>query len=269
MAILKRNNQNTIVIGDEICRGTEEKSANIIVTYMLETLSKSKTSFITATHLHHIAKLPSVVKLERVKPMHLKVEYDVENDSLIYSRQLEKGQGDKFYGVQVAKYIMKDIDFNRRTKEIENEYDETTNKTSKYNSNNWMIDCYFCKSCKKLETHHINWQKDCENNRVKNKPHLNKNSNYNLLTVCQKCHDKIDRGEIDVSGWIMTSNGKKLKFKKDKKKRRKKYSDDDKDKIIKIKKSCKSLSQAKKYIKEQLNLKISKRTITKICNNEY
>ena len=34
MAILKRNNNNTLVIADEICRGTEEKSANIIVSYM-------------------------------------------------------------------------------------------------------------------------------------------------------------------------------------------------------------------------------------------
>ena len=25
----------------------------------------------------------------------------------------------------------------------------------------------FCKSKEKLETHHINWQKDCEENRVK------------------------------------------------------------------------------------------------------
>jgi len=31
MAILKRNDCNTLVLGDEICRGTEEKSANIIV----------------------------------------------------------------------------------------------------------------------------------------------------------------------------------------------------------------------------------------------
>ena len=63
MAILKRNNKNTLVIGDEICRGTEEKSANILVAYMLEKLSENNTSFITATHLHQIAEMPSVKKL--------------------------------------------------------------------------------------------------------------------------------------------------------------------------------------------------------------
>ena len=49
MGDLKRNNNKMMVLGDEICRGTEEKSANIIVAYMLETLVSSKTSFITAT----------------------------------------------------------------------------------------------------------------------------------------------------------------------------------------------------------------------------
>ena len=30
-AIMKRNNKNTLILADEVCRGTEEKSANIIV----------------------------------------------------------------------------------------------------------------------------------------------------------------------------------------------------------------------------------------------
>ena len=119
MAILKRNNSNTLVIGDEICRGTEEKSANILVAYMLEKLSQNKSSFITATHLHHIAEMPSVKKIKNIKPMHLKVEYDAEKDMLIYSRNLMEGQGESFYGVQVAKYVMKDKLFNERTLELE------------------------------------------------------------------------------------------------------------------------------------------------------
>ena len=122
MAILKRNNEHTLVIGDEICRGTEEKSANILVAYMLEKLSINKTSFITATHLHQIAEMPSVKKLDNVKAKHLKVEYDLENDMLVYSRDLQDGQGEKFYGVQVAKFVMKDELFNQRTAELEKEY---------------------------------------------------------------------------------------------------------------------------------------------------
>lgn len=55
-AILKRSNYNTLVIADEVCKGTEHKSSLIIVMTMIETLCKNKTSFITATHLHELTK---------------------------------------------------------------------------------------------------------------------------------------------------------------------------------------------------------------------
>lgn len=267
MAILKRNNNNTLVIGDEICRGTEEKSANILVAYMLEKLSKSDTTFITATHLHQIAEMPSVKQLTNVKAMHLKVDYDIESDMLIYSRNLQEGQGDKFYGVQVAKFVMKDQEFNKRTLELEQEYGNKV-KTSHYNSDNWMIECYFCKSHEKLETHHINWQKDCKDNRVINKQHLSMNANYNLLTVCQGCHDKIDIGEIVVDGFMQTSNGKKLKYNNEKKKSRKKFTEKEISCIIKYKNKI-TLKQAKNKIKKDHDIKISTTTIDKIWNNNY
>ena len=51
-AILKRNNENSLIICDEVCRGTEVKSANIIVVYMIEMLSRFKSSFISATQIY-------------------------------------------------------------------------------------------------------------------------------------------------------------------------------------------------------------------------
>lgn len=213
MSILKRNDSNTLVIGDEICKGTEEKSANIIVAYMLENLTKSDTSFITATHLHKIADLKTVKNLKKVKPYHLKVDYDDDKEIIIYNRELVEGVGENFYGLQVAKYLMKDEEFNKRTLEIMNEYDEN-NKKSRYNSDLVLDECYFCKSKNKLECHHINWQKDFNKNKVKKKqPHIKKNKIYNLMVVCSSCHDKIDRGEIDVKGYKMTSNGVELEYK--------------------------------------------------------
>lgn len=260
MAILKRNNKNTLVIGDEICRGTEEKSANIIVAYMLEKLNNNNVSFITATHLHQIANMPSVRSIEKVKPMHLKVEYDNENDRLIYSRELLDGPGDNFYGVQVAKYLMKDDHFNNRTRELENEFDDVKLKASNYNKDSWMEQCYICKSKKKLETHHINWQKDCDDKVVFSKPHIKKNKKYNLLTVCTTCHDKIDRDEIVVKGWKNTSDGLILNyFIKDKKKS--KYSQDE---ILIIKKYINlDPKEAKKKLLDNHNINIS---ITKFNN---
>ena len=206
MAILKRNTNKTLVLGDEICRGTEEKSANIIVAYMLETLAESKTSFITATHLHSIADLPSVKNIKNINIMHLKIDYDSINDTLIYCRELKEGQGDKYYGVMVAKYLMKTDHFNNRTKELEMEYENYTVKKSNYNKGVLMIDCKICKETKGLETHHINFQKDCDDIKVIDKPHIKKNKPYNLVVLCSKCHDMIDRGCIIVNGWVQTSD---------------------------------------------------------------
>ena len=209
MAILKRNTNRTLVLGDEICRGTEEKSANIIVAYMLETLVKSKTSFITATHLHSIANLPTVKNLD-IRICHLKINYDEKNDCLIYSRELTEGQGDKYYGVMVAKYLMKSDHFNNRTKELEMEYEDYSIKKSNYCKDLLMIECHICQTKNKLETHHINFQKDCDEVKVKSKPHIKKNKPYNLVVLCSKCHDKIDRNDIVVNGWVQTSDSIKL-----------------------------------------------------------
>ncbi len=212
MAILKRNNNNTLVIADEICRGTEEKSANIIVSYMLETLEKNNTSFITATHLHSIAELPSVKNIKNIKTMHISVSYDEVKDMLIYSRELKEGQGDKYYGVMVAKYLMRNDEFNTRTKELEYEYDNYHIKQSNYNKDVIMFDCHICHSKNHLESHHINFQKDCDDVKVKDKQHIKKHAKYNLVILCSKCHDKIDRNEIVVNGWIKTSNGVLLDY---------------------------------------------------------
>jgi DNA mismatch repair protein MutS len=272
MSILKRNDKNTLVIGDEICRGTEEKSANIIVAYMLEKLEQSDTTFITATHLHKIADLPCVKNIKKVKPYHLKVSYDDDNETIIYQRELTEGQGDKFYGLQVAKYLMRDKHFNERTKEIMEEFDDT-GKTSRYNSDVKMEECYFCQSTEKLECHHINWQKDFDENNInKENPHIMKNKFYNLLVVCQSCHDMIDREDINVKGWVMTSKGIDLDYsicKKKKKKKKRKYDKDIIDQINKIKDKFNTTKEAKLYLRDKLDVKISSTTISKIWKNEY
>ncbi len=271
MSILKRNTKNTLVIGDEICRGTEEKSANIIVAYMLETLNKSNTSFITATHLHKIADLPCVKNIEKVKPYHLKVSYDDEKEKIIYQRELLEGQGEKFYGLQVAKYLMRDKEFNVRTEEILNEFDGN-GKKSRYNTDLVLEECYFCRKTDNLECHHINWQKDFDENNInKTNPHIMKNKFYNLLVVCGKCHDMIDRNDINVKGWVMTSKGIDLDYSinKSKKSKESKFNNETVMKINGLKNKFKTVKEAKLFIKDELNVKISTNTISKIWNNKY
>jgi len=264
-SILKRNNKNTLVIGDEICRGTEEKSANIIVAYMLETLSKSESSFITATHLHKVATMECIQKLDRVKSKHLKITYDLENDQLIYDRHLSDGQGETFYGLQVAKFLMKDVLFNNRTTEILKEYEEINIKKSNYNDD-FMIECHICKDTKNLESHHIIPQKDFDENEThKINKHIKKNHYSNIVTLCSSCHDKIDTDEIVINGWLETSNGKKLDYEIKDKQSKHRYTDELIEYIRELK-EIKDSKMARIKIKEKFNKKISTQIIEKYWN---
>jgi DNA mismatch repair protein MutS len=277
-AILKRNNQNSLVICDEICRGTEVKSANIIVTAMIDSLSKSGASFITATHLHQLAKLKRIESLDNVQPYHLHVEFDNDNNLLIFDRKLKKGSGKSYYGLDVAQYVMDDLDFIKKTREIEKEINGiqpilTTNK-SKYNNNVYMDECLICSSKENLEMHHIEWQKDCDSNGfILSKSHVNKNHSSNLMPVCQTCHDDIDRDKIRVNGYEQTSKGSLLKWEyvtDTEKKSKRKYNNKDIKIILGIKNE-KKITQinAKKLLLKKYNIKISTNTIRKIWNNEY
>jgi DNA mismatch repair protein MutS len=266
-SILKRYNSNTMVLADEVCRGTEEKSANIIVAYMLETLSLSKTTFITATHLHKLTLLPTIQNIKNIKAKHLKVTYDNINDNLIYDRDLSDGQGETFYGLTVAKYLMKDSKFNDITQRILNEYDNYNEpKQSKYNSMNYLIECKICKSKNNLETHHIEFQKDFNLDNVhKNKLHYQKDANYNLVTLCRICHDNVDRNIIIINGWKETINGFELDYNlNDEVLKKNKYDVELLNYIKLLKDENIDAKFARIKIKEKLNKKISKKSILKL-----
>jgi len=255
-AILKRNTNNTLVIGDEICRGTEEKSANIIVAYMLEALSLKNCSFITATHLHKVANMDSVKKLKNIKVKHLKITYD--DEKLIYDRNLSDGQGDSFYGLMVAKFVMKDTFFNTRTTELMNEYDEIDKpKKSNYNDD-FMFECHICKSKKDLESHHIVPQKDFIEDKIK---HIKKDNSSNIVTLCSDCHDKVDTCELVINGWQETSNGRQLDYKIQNKIKTTRLSQSIIDYIKEVKNMDKKMIIIK--IKEKFNKKISLKTMEK------
>lgn len=138
-AILRRANSKSLIIGDEICRGTEHVSGSAIVASAIINLSKASASFILATHLHEISTMERITKLDNVKSFHLSVEHDKKTDSLIFDRKLRDGSGEPIYGVTVAKYIINDADFIETANEIKNEILKThgtliPDKKSKYNA---------------------------------------------------------------------------------------------------------------------------------------
>lgn len=221
-AILKRSNKNTLVIGDEVCRGTEHISGNAIVASSLLRLSKLESTFIFATHLHELMTIDEIKNNKLIKAYHLEVSHDEATDSLIYDRKLKEGTGEKIYGITVAKYIIKDSDFINKALEIKNiliDRDEPLlTKKSKYNTKLLMDECMVChkkntSKGKQHETHHINYQSNCDDNDfVKDKQHIKKNDIFNLTVLCSDCHDRLHNGEFKIKQKVLTTNGEKLLY---------------------------------------------------------
>ena len=214
-AILKRSDQNTLIIADEVCKGTEHQSSLIIVMAMLETLASRRCSFITATHLHDICSFPRLHNLKNVKMYHLHVDYNEKANIIKWGRQLLEGSGSPFYGLFVAKYLINDNEFLNLTNNIKVEmYPEliVSDKVSKYNKNLFVSRCMICSYApvkdtdKPLETHHIVFQKDADVNGFIENSHVHKNHKTNLCTLCAACHDDVDRCNISIYGY--DNNGK-------------------------------------------------------------
>ena len=89
--IFNRVNENSLILGDEPCSGTEHISAISIVSSSIKLLCDKMSSFIFATHLHKLSEISLIKDLENLHMYHLKIKYDEVNDRLIYDRKLELG----------------------------------------------------------------------------------------------------------------------------------------------------------------------------------
>lgn len=207
--IIKRANNETLIIGDEICRGTEHISGNIIVASTILKLLKLNSIFLFATHLHEIMDLPSIKNNSLVKAYHLHVKY--ENGKLIYDRILKEGIGEKIYGIIVAEQVIKDKEYNDIMTMIKKEvFNDKNINFSNYNKKIIMDKCEICGNKNNLNTHHIHFQKDCINGFSKENNSIKKNGINNLMVLCENCHRKIHNGEINIKYKILTSEGIEL-----------------------------------------------------------
>lgn len=207
--ILKSSDSSTLVIGDELCSGTETESAISIVTSGIINLINKNTSFIFATHLHELASLERIKSIKNLSINHLSVNYDNEKNILIFDRKLREGSGESIYGLEVCKSLDLDKDFIELAYTIRKENLGNLNlikyKKSKYNSNLILDKCNICKTNDATETHHIRFQKDADEDGFIDNFH--KNKKFNLIGLCDNCHDRIHNGELEIGEATMTSNG--------------------------------------------------------------
>ena len=192
--ILKMADKNSLVLGDELCSGTEMESALSIFVAGLIKLHKNKSSFIFATHFHEIVDFDEIKKLKNLHCYHMEVIFNRELDLLIYDRKLREGSGPRTYGLEVCKSLYLENEFMEEAYKIRNKYypnerGELSNKKTKYNSKKIKGKCEMCKKTLGEEIHHINQQKDANSDGFIKSFH--KNHPANLMSICEKCHDDI------------------------------------------------------------------------------
>ena len=74
-----------------------------------------------------------------------------------------------------------------------------------------MGECSLCKK-QSTETHHIKEQHQANEQGYFEDTGMHKNKEFNLIPVCEECHQKIHKNEIIIEGgYVQTSKGTKLK----------------------------------------------------------
>ena len=273
-SIILRSNNKSLVLGDELCSGTENVSALSIVASGLKTLSNIKCSFIFTSHLHQLMDLSMIKTIPNLNVFHLKIIYDIEKDILIYDRKLTVGSGPPIYGLEVCKAMGLDKDFLDLARSVQLEITGSDKNLlidhqSNYNSDVFMDQCEICKD-KAQETHHINEQNIADGNGNIN--HFHKNTKHNLVPLCKKCHNNVTYGTLRIYGYIDTYTGKKLNYEYSNQSvslSKKKYSEEQTDLINECWSNTKSKKECISKLELNHNIKLSITTFNKIITDSY
>ena len=267
--ILRSATDQTLVLGDELCSGTESVSAMALVSAGIQWLSNRKTKFIFATHLHDLPTLldPSALKL---RIWHLHVEYDPVSHKLIYDRTLMSGAGSTLYGLEVARAMDLPLEFLELAQRQRHKLLHTTShleaKPSSYNPLIRRRACEVCGSdmTAALEVHHIDPQASATNGILPNGVPINDAAN--LVVLCATCHDNHHADTLTVLPLVQTSDGlerSETRSTKSTQMKKAKWSEEEMSQICQLlaKYKTASLKGVAYQLKEQCGIEISSQAL--------
>uniref|UniRef100_A0A6C0KDJ5 DNA mismatch repair proteins mutS family domain-containing protein n=1 Tax=viral metagenome TaxID=1070528 RepID=A0A6C0KDJ5_9ZZZZ len=197
-SIINMSDQNSLILGDEVCSGTENRSANSIFAQTLLWLEKTKSTYIFATHFHDILNWPSIKKMKYLSVKHMSVEC-LPNGTLVYTRKLEDGNGMTEYGLEVCKSFDFPEEFTKGAFALRNKHyhkktrNRLKSKKSSYNSKILKGDCFIC-GAEGVDIHHLSPQETADVNNYIGSFH--KNHKANLANICKPCHLEVTKNNI-------------------------------------------------------------------------
>ena len=198
--ILTMATKDSLVLGDEVCSGTESVSAISIFAAALIKLHDIRSTFIFATHFHEVVKFDAVKALDKMMLKHMKVKYNAETDALEYVRVMCDGVGDTNYGLEVCRSLNMPTDFldvayeMRKivTPEVRSLLDSPG---SRYNAGKIKHKCEMCGELAD-EIHHLQEQHKADAAGFIGT--FNKNHRANLTAICEKCHDAMHQSSTVI-----------------------------------------------------------------------
>lgn len=212
--ILQRCDHRSLVLGDELCAGTESTSALAIVGAGVKHLLEKQACFVFATHLHELLNLSLLKGQSGLGVYHMHIEIDADAKKIIYERTLKPGPGHSIYGLEVCDALCMPEAFLQTAHAVRREVQGVsktivTPKTSKYNAHVVMDTCKIC-GAKASEAHHIRYQQHANEQGFVEKG-ISVHQQCNIIPLCETCHDKQHHGEIHIEGYVQTSKGIEVK----------------------------------------------------------
>jgi len=201
--------ENSLILGDEVCSGTESSSAVSIFAEVLLWLNKKGASHIFASHFHQLTTMKEITSLKKLAIKHMSVTNI--NGVLYYTRKLEDGPGENMYGIEVCKSFDFPDEFIQETYKLRNKYNKKLcgslkKKKSNYNSKKLKGDCEWCHRVG-IDIHHLEPQEKADINNYIGTIH--KNHPANLANICKDCHLEFTNNKT-IHRKTKTTDGYKL-----------------------------------------------------------
>ena len=194
--ILRTATDRSLILGDELCSGTEMDSAIAIFVAGLSHLHRVGCTFLFATHMHEINGYDEVRLLTKICMKHLTVFYNKSKDTLIYNRKLADGPGASMYGLEVCKALHLPDAFlefanavRLRHRAPPSDIGILSFEPSHFNAHKLKGVCERCAVELAQEVHHLLPQKDADSQNYIG--HVPKNHVANLMALCTRCHDEV------------------------------------------------------------------------------